>query len=83
MNLKNILLVVAIIVIVAGTFMFLMAHQAHPKHDSKIMMTSADNLTEGDNITLKLTDVNNTPISKRLMEKLLLKQTIQQQEAVQ
>lgn len=65
MNLKNILLVVAIIVIVAGTVMFLMAHQAHPKHDSKIMMTSADNLTEGDNITLKLTDVNNTPISNQ------------------
>ena len=65
MNLKNILLVVAIIVIVAGTFMFLMAHQAHPKQDSKIMMTSADNLTEGDNITLKLTDVNNTPISNQ------------------
>lgn len=65
MNLKNILLVVAIIVIVAGTVMFLMAHQAHPKQDSKIMMTSADNLTEGDNITLKLTDVNNTPISNQ------------------
>ena len=65
MNLKNIILVVAIIVIVAGTFMFLMEHQAHPKQDSKIMMTSANNLTEGDNITLKLTDANNTPLSNQ------------------
>ena len=65
MNLKNILLVIAIIVVVAGTFMFLMEHQAHPKKDSKIMMTSADNITEGDNITVKLTDANNTPLSNQ------------------
>ena len=65
MNLKNILLVIAIIVVVAGTFMFLMAHQAHPKQDSKIVMTSSDNITEGDNITVKLTDVNNTPLKNQ------------------
>lgn len=65
MNLKNIILVIAIIVVVAGTFMFLMAHQAHPKQDSKIIMTSADNLTEGDNITVKLTDANNTPLANQ------------------
>lgn len=65
MNIKNIILVIAIILVVAGTFMFLMAHQAHPKQDTKIMMTSADNITEGDNITVKLTDVNNTPLTNQ------------------
>ncbi|MBR6024417.1 MAG: hypothetical protein IK044_05585 [Methanobrevibacter sp.] len=65
MNIKNILLVIAIILVVAGTFMFLMAHQAHPKQDTKIMMTSADNITEGDNITVKLTDANNTPLTNQ------------------
>lgn len=65
MNLKNIILVIAIILVVAGTFMFLMSHQAHPKQDTKIMMTSADNITEGDNITVKLTDANNTPLTNQ------------------
>ena len=67
MNFKNIILVILIIVIFAGTFMFLMAHQAHPKETSKIMMTSADNLTEGDNITVKLTDANNTPLANQVV----------------
>ena len=67
MNFKNIVLVVLIILIFAGTFMFLMAHQAHPKDASKIMMTSSDNLTEGDNITVKLTDANNTPLANQVL----------------
>lgn len=65
MNLKNILLVIAIIVVVFGVATFLMANQAHPKIDSKIIMTSADNITEEDNITLKLTDENNNPLSNQ------------------
>ena len=65
MNFKNIILVIAIIVVVFGAVSFLMAHQAHPKIDSKVIMTSADNITEGDNITVKLTDVNNTPLSNQ------------------
>ena len=67
MNWKNIILVIVIILIFAGTFMFLMAHQAHPKESSKIIMTSADNLTEGDNITVKLTDANNTPLANQAL----------------
>lgn len=65
MNIKNLLLVIAIILVVIGACVFLMAHQAHPKQDSKIIMTSNDNLTEGDNFTVKLTDLNNTPISNQ------------------
>lgn len=63
MNLKNILLVVAIILVVIAAFTFLMAHQAHPKQDTKIIITNGTNLTEGDNLTLKLTDLNGTPLS--------------------
>lgn len=63
MNIKNLLLVIAIILVVIGTGVFLMAHQAHPKGDSKIIMITGDNLTEGDNLTVKLTDLNNTPLS--------------------
>ena len=65
MNFKNILLVIAIIVVVSGAAMFLMAHQAHPKMDSKVIMASADNITEGDNITVKLTNINNTPLANQ------------------
>ena len=65
MNFKNILLVISIIVVVSGAAMFLMAHQAHPKMDSKVIMASADNITEGDNITVKLTNINNTPLANQ------------------
>lgn len=65
MNFKNVLLVIAIIVVVIGAVSFLMAHQAHPKLDSKLAITSNDTLTEGDNFTVKLTDVNGTPISNQ------------------
>ncbi len=63
MNYKNILLVIAIIIVVAGAFLFLMSHQATHKEDSKIAITSAANLTEGDNVSFQLTDINGTPIS--------------------
>ena len=65
MNFKNVILVIVIIVVVFGAAAFLMAHQAHPKMDSKVIMTSADNITEGDNVTLKLTNLNNTPLSNQ------------------
>lgn len=67
MNLKNILLVVAIIIIIIGTFTFLFSHQAHPKADSKIIITSDANLTEGDTFSVKLTDMNSTPISNQTL----------------
>ena len=67
MNLKNILLIVAIIVIVIGTFTFLFSHQAHPKADSKIAITSDVNLTEGDTLSLQLTDLNSTPIANQTL----------------
>ena len=62
MNFKNIILVIAIIVVVIGAAAFLMSHKAHPKDDSRISMVSASNLTEGDNFTVKLTDINGTAL---------------------
>ena len=67
MNFKNILLVIAIIVVVIGAFSFLMSHQASPKIDTKITVTSAANLTEGDNISFQLTDINGTPIANQTL----------------
>ncbi len=67
MNFKNILLVIAIIVVVIGAFSFLMSHQASPKTDSKITIASAANLTEGDNVSFQLTDVNGTPIANQTL----------------
>lgn len=67
MKLKNILLVVAIIIIVIGTFTFLVSHQAHPKADSKIIITSDVNLTEGDSLSVKLTDMNSTPLANQTL----------------
>lgn len=65
MDFKKFILVIAIVVVVIGAASFLISNQAHPKQDSKVIMTSADNLTEGDNFTVKLTDLNNTPLSNQ------------------
>lgn len=65
MNVKNLILVIAIILIFSTAFMFLISHQAHPKEDTKIIMTSNANLTEGDNITIKLTDSNGTGLANQ------------------
>jgi lipopolysaccharide export LptBFGC system permease protein LptF len=65
MDFKKFILVIAIIVVVIGTASFLMSNQAHPKQDSKVIITCGDNLTEGDNFTVKLTDLNNTPLSNQ------------------
>ena len=63
MKLKNILLVVAIIAVVIIAFTFLMNHQAHPKQDTKVVITNGTNVTEGQNVTVKLMDSNGKPLS--------------------
>ena len=62
MNFKELILVIAIVVVVVGAAIFLMSNMAHPKADSKMIMTSNATLDDGDNFTVKLTDLNNTPI---------------------
>ncbi len=62
MNFKELILVIAIVVVVVGAAIFLMSNMTHPKADSKMIMTSNATLDDGDNFTVKLTDLNNTPI---------------------
>ena len=62
MDLKELILVIAIVVVVVGAAIFLMSNMSHPKEDSKIIMTSNATLDDGDNFTVKLTDLNNNPI---------------------
>ena len=65
MNFKNLILFIAIIVVLVGAAAFLVSHRAHPKQDCKIEMISQNNLTEGDNFTVKLTDINGSAISNQ------------------
>lgn len=62
MDLKELILVIAIVVVVVGAGIFLMSNMTLPKQDSKIVMASNETLEEGENFTVKLTDLNNTPI---------------------
>ncbi|WP_407431745.1 Ig-like domain-containing protein [Methanobrevibacter sp.] len=72
MKLKNILLVVAIIAVVIFAFTFLMNHQAQPKTDTKVVITNGTNLTEGQNVTVKLMDSNGKPISGQSISVVVL-----------
>ena len=65
MNIKNLILVIAIIAVVVCACVFLISIVPHPKADSKMVMTSNDTLTEGDNFTVKLTDLNGTPLANQ------------------
>ena len=72
MKLKNILLVVAIIAVVVFAFTFLMNHQAQPKTETKVVITNGTNLTEGQNVTVKLMDSNGKPISGQSISVVVL-----------
>ena len=62
---KNIIIVlIVIIVILAVMIGITVLHPFDTKQPSKVKITSNKTLTEGDNLTIKLTDLNKTPISK-------------------
>ena len=65
----QILLVVIVILLLIIGVMFLTSSK---KEDSKICITSNPTLKEGDSITVKLTDLNNTPIKEGIVEIELL-----------
>ena len=65
----QILLVVIVILLLIIGVMFLTSSK---KEDSKICITSNSTLKEGDSITVKLTDLNNTPIKEGIVEIELL-----------
>lgn len=56
------LVVILIIMIAAGIFLL---NPGHAKVDSRVIVTSNSTLHDGDNFTIRLTDLNNTPISNQ------------------
>ena len=66
MESKNIIIVlIVIIVILAVMIGITVLHPFDSKEPSKVKITSNKTLTEGDNLTLQLTDLNKTAISKQ------------------
>ena len=62
---KNIIIIlVVIIVILAAAIGFTVLKPMHAKELTKIKITSNKTLNEGDNLSVKLTDLNKTPLSK-------------------
>jgi len=56
-------LVVVLVVLVAAGVLFL--NPGHAKVDSRAIVTSNSTLQDGDNFTIRLTDLNNTPIANQ------------------
>ena len=56
------LVVVLIVVLAAG---ILLLNPSHAKVDSRTIVTSNSTLHDGDNFTIRLTDLNNTPIANQ------------------
>ena len=63
---KNIIIIlVVIIIILAAAIGFTMFNPTHAKQPTKINITSKNTLTEGNNLSLQLTDLNKTALSKQ------------------
>ena len=63
---KNIIIIlVVIIIILAAAVGFMVLKPMHAKEPTKIKVTSNKTLYEGDNVSVKLTDLNKTPLSKQ------------------
>ena len=63
---KNIIIIlVVIIVILAAAIGFMVLNPLHAKEPTKIKVTSNKTLTEGQDMSVKLTDLNKTPLSKQ------------------
>ena len=66
MESKNIIIIlVVIIVILAAAVGFMVVKPMHAKEPTKIKVTSNKTLNEGDGLSVKLTDLNKTPLSKQ------------------
>ena len=63
---KNIIIILlVIIVILAAAIGFMVLKPMHAKEPTKIKVTSNKTLYEGKDLTIKLTDLNKTPLSKQ------------------
>ena len=56
---------IVIIVILAAAIGFMVLKPMHAKEPTKIKVTSNKTIYEGENISVKLTDLNKTPLSKQ------------------
>ncbi len=66
MESKNIIVIlIVIIVILAAAIGFMVLKPMHAKEPTKIKVDSNKTLYEGDNLSVKLTDLNKTPLSKQ------------------
>ena len=63
-NRNIIVILIVIIVILAAAIGFMLVKPMHAKDPTKIKVTSNKTLNEGDNLSVKLTDLNKTPLSK-------------------
>ena len=63
-NNKLIIAVVVILIVMIAAGIFLL-NPGHAKVDSRVIVTSNSTLHDGDNFTIRLTDLNNTPISNQ------------------
>ena len=62
---KNIIIILLVIIIIlAAAIGFMVLKPMHAKEPTKIKVTSNKTLYEGDNLSVKLTDFNKTPLSK-------------------
>ena len=68
MDNKNIIIIlIIIIVILAAAIGFTVLNPMHAKEPTKIKITSADEQDEGGNLSIQLTDLNKTPLSKEIV----------------
>ena len=58
------LVIILIAMILAGLFIF---NPTHAKSDSRVIVTSNSTLHGGDNFSIKLTDMNNSPIANQVV----------------
>ena len=66
MESKNIIIILVVIIIVlAAAIGFMVLKPMHAKEPTKIKVTSNKTLYEGKDLTVKLTDLNKTPLSKQ------------------
>ena len=66
MESKNIIIIlIVIIVILAAAIGFMVLKPMHAKEPTKIKVTSNKTIYGGENISVKLTDLNKTPLSKQ------------------
>ena len=65
-NNKIIFALVAVIIILLVVGLFIL-NPGHAKTDSRVIVTSNSTLHEGDSFSIKLTDLNNTPIANQVV----------------